>query len=100
MVAPYEADAQLAFLSRMDIVDLVISEDSDTIVYGCKSVLFKLDKEGNGDLIKRSDLGTNEALSFAHWADDLFNLPGVTTCQEYAMWASREHTRSLPNVIH
>jgi len=74
MVAPYEADAQLAFLSRMDIVDLVISEDSDTIVYGCKSVLFKLDKEGNGDLIKRSDLGTNEALSFAHWTDDLFKL--------------------------
>ena len=38
VVAPYEADAQLAYLSRTGAVDLVISEDSDTIPYGCKQV--------------------------------------------------------------
>lgn len=38
VVAPYEADAQLAFLSRNHIVDLVISEDSDCIPYLCKEV--------------------------------------------------------------
>lgn len=37
-MAPYEADAQLAFLSRENIVDAVISEDSDLIPYGCKKV--------------------------------------------------------------
>jgi exonuclease 1 len=40
VVAPYEADAQLAFLSRNQIVDLVISEDSDCIPYLCKEVIF------------------------------------------------------------
>ena len=39
LVAPYEADAQLAHLSREAVIDLVISEDSDTIVYGCKQVV-------------------------------------------------------------
>lgn len=38
IVAPYEADAQLAFLSREGIVDCVISEDSDLLVFGCKKV--------------------------------------------------------------
>ena len=43
IVAPYEADAQLAFLSRNGYVDAVISEDSDLLVYGCPEVLFKFD---------------------------------------------------------
>lgn len=38
IVAPYEADAQLAYLSREGIVDLVITEDSDLLVFGCKQV--------------------------------------------------------------
>ena len=43
IVAPYEADAQLGYLSRNNLVDVVISEDSDLIVYGCRRVLYKLD---------------------------------------------------------
>ena len=42
-VAPYEADAQLAYLCSARLVDAVISEDSDTIPYGCTEVtLFPL----------------------------------------------------------
>ena len=41
-VAPYEADAQLAYLSYINYVDLIITEDSDLIAYGCKCVLYKL----------------------------------------------------------
>lgn len=37
-VAPYEADAQLAYMSRQKIIDVVISEDSDCAPYGCKAV--------------------------------------------------------------
>jgi exonuclease-1 len=46
IVSPYESDAQLSYLSKAGIVDLVISEDSDLLVYGCKRVLYKLDVEG------------------------------------------------------
>ena len=38
IVAPYEADSQLAYLSKEQIVDLVITEDSDLLVFGCRKV--------------------------------------------------------------
>lgn len=56
-MAPYEADAQLAFLSKEDIVDAIITEDSDLLVFGAKKVLYKMDESGNGKLIQLSDLG-------------------------------------------
>ena len=44
-VAPYEADAQLAYLSKIGLVDCVITEDSDLLAFGCKRILYKLDAE-------------------------------------------------------
>ena len=38
VVAPYEADAQLAYLSRTGIAQIVITEDSDLILFGCEKV--------------------------------------------------------------
>ena len=35
IVAPYEADAQLAYLALTGDVDAVITEDSDLLPYGC-----------------------------------------------------------------
>nr|VZI14745.1 unnamed protein product [Spirometra erinaceieuropaei] len=51
IVAPYESDAQLAYLAQAGYVDLVISEDSDLLMFGCKQVIFKLDLTGNGLLV-------------------------------------------------
>ena len=47
MVAPYEADAQLAMLSKEKYVDLVISEDSDLVGLGCTCVMFQMDISKN-----------------------------------------------------
>lgn len=38
VVAPYEADAQLAFLNKSGIAQAVITEDSDLLAFGCKKV--------------------------------------------------------------
>jgi exonuclease-1 len=38
IVAPYEADAQMAYLARRGDVHAVITEDSDLLVYGCPRV--------------------------------------------------------------
>ena len=38
MVAPYEVDAQMAYLAINGDVHAVISEDSDLLVYGCPRV--------------------------------------------------------------
>ncbi|KAL7682809.1 putative XPG/Rad2 endonuclease, PIN-like domain superfamily, 5'-3' exonuclease domain superfamily [Plasmopara halstedii] len=71
-VAPYEADAQLAFLSRQKIVDVVISQDSDCVPYGVKTVLYKLNSDGWGCELKRRSLGANEELSFVGWSEEMF----------------------------
>lgn len=57
VIAPYEADAQLAYLDKHNRVDFIISEDSDLIVYGCRKVLYKLDyASGIGQLYDYKDL--------------------------------------------
>jgi exonuclease-1 len=56
IVAPYEADAQLAFLCHHQIVDFVITEDSDLLAYHCPLTVFKLDRSGNCQSLQFSDL--------------------------------------------
>ncbi|KAJ8773078.1 hypothetical protein K2173_028255 [Erythroxylum novogranatense] len=55
VVAPYEADAQLAYLSGLetekDGIAAVITEDSDLLAYGCQATIFKMDRYGNGEEI-------------------------------------------------
>eukprot|EP00117_Sycon_ciliatum_P046076 scpid47662/ scgid6228/ Exonuclease 1; Exonuclease I len=57
IVAPYEADAQLAFLQQSGVADIIISEDSDLLAYGCHKVLFKMDAFGSGTLIDAGRFG-------------------------------------------
>jgi exonuclease 1 len=48
VVAPYEADAQMAYMVREGIADFAITEDSDLIAYGCPRILTKLNMFGMG----------------------------------------------------
>ena len=54
IVAPYEADAQLAYMANNGYVDVVITEDSDLLVYGTPRVWFKMDREGNAVQLRHS----------------------------------------------
>ncbi len=38
LVAPYESDAQLAYLSRVGHVHAVVTEDTDLVLFGCQKV--------------------------------------------------------------
>ncbi|XP_072906639.1 exonuclease 1 [Hemitrygon akajei] len=57
IVAPYEADAQLAYLNKIGIAQAVITEDSDLLAFGCKTVVLKVDKCGNGIEIDKARFG-------------------------------------------
>ncbi|PHU24286.1 hypothetical protein BC332_09393 [Capsicum chinense] len=78
VVAPYEADAQLAYLSNLEDekneIVAVISEDSDLLAYGCSSVLFKMDAHGNGQEVLLDHVFSNvtRVPSFRHFNKDLF----------------------------
>ena len=56
IVAPYEADAQLAYLSQQGIANVVITEDSDLLAFGCSRVFFKMDINGQGVLIEQDKI--------------------------------------------
>ncbi|NXU59765.1 EXO1 Exonuclease, partial [Turnix velox] len=62
LVAPYEADAQLAYLNKTGIVQAIITEDSDLLAFGCKKVFLKIDKFGNGLEIDQARLGNCKQL--------------------------------------
>ncbi|KAJ0764896.1 putative exodeoxyribonuclease I [Helianthus annuus] len=78
VVAPYEADAQLAYLSSLDAdkggIAAVISEDSDLLAYGCSSVIFKMDRYGNGEeiVIDKVFDSVGRLPSFLHFDKELF----------------------------
>lgn len=84
LVAPYEADGQLAFLQSQGFVDLVITEDSDLIAYGVtKPVLYKLSVNPDGALtrgilVRRQDLAARVPVR-----DSKFDVLDFTP----AMWA-------------
>jgi exonuclease-1 len=68
IVAPFEADAQLGYLSRNDLVDIVVSEDSDCMLYGCKDIIYKLNsKDGNCERLIVNDI-------FTKFIDNKFDL--------------------------
>ncbi|XP_031487845.1 uncharacterized protein LOC116255895 [Nymphaea colorata] len=78
IVAPYEADAQLAYLSKLEEaeggISAVITEDSDLLAYGCRAVIFKMDRYGHGEEILMDDVLKSNAcgLSFRNFDQELF----------------------------
>ncbi|CAE8633763.1 unnamed protein product [Polarella glacialis] len=55
IVAPYEADAQMVYLSLHGHVDFCITEDSDLLALGCERVLYKMKADGQGREIQLRD---------------------------------------------
>lgn len=114
IVAPYEADAQLAYLERTGVVDGIITEDSDLLVFGCKNVLFKLDSvSATLTSISRKDFGSvNDAsggLSLRGWSDVEFRsmailsgcdyLPSIPGVGLKTAWTLLRKHRTAENVI-
>ncbi|XXG77184.1 hypothetical protein AAC387_Pa08g1384 [Persea americana] len=98
VVAPYEADAQMAFLSINKYVDAVITEDSDLIPFGCSRIVFKMDKFGQGVEFQYSMLQQNKELNFTGFTkkmllemcilsgcDYLQSLPGMGLKKAHAL---------------
>ncbi|XP_034216747.1 exonuclease 1 [Prunus dulcis] len=98
VVAPYEADAQLAFLSNLEAekggIAAVITEDSDLVAYGCQAVVFKMDQYGNGEEMVLENVfnPVGRTPSFQNFDQELFTgcdfLPsvhGIGIAKAYAL---------------
>lgn len=69
VVAPYEADPQMVYLEKQGIVQGIISEDSDLLVFGAKRLLSKLDQHGDCIEINRADFTACREVSLVGWSD-------------------------------
>ncbi|KAL9933312.1 hypothetical protein V8E36_008030 [Tilletia maclaganii] len=83
IVAPYEADAQLAYLEQEGIIDGIITEDSDLLVFGCQRVLFKLESDGSCIEILQSRFTSNKAVSFVGWTIREFRQMSILSGCDY-----------------
>lgn len=88
IVAPYEADAQLAYLERIGLVDGILTEDSDLLVYGCQTVLFKLDVVAATVVsISRKDFASvtlsSSEISLVGWSDVQFRAMAILSGCDY-----------------
>lgn len=90
IVAPFEADAQCAYLALTGAVHAVLTEDSDLLTYGCPKVLFKVDWNGDADEVSLADLPNCRELSFTGWSLDLF--------QQMCVMAGCDFVNSLPGI--
>ncbi|CBX97995.1 hypothetical protein IAQ61_010100 [Plenodomus lingam] len=83
IVAPYEADSQMAYLERKGIINGVLSEDSDLLVFGVKCLLTKLDKYGDCIEINRNHFTACREVSFVGWSDADFRRMAILSGCDY-----------------
>lgn len=72
IVAPYEADAQLAWMIQTGYIDSIITEDSDMLVYGASKVFYKMNRDGMGDMFESKNLPALETVSLRNFTQDMF----------------------------
>ncbi|CEP62317.1 exonuclease 1 LALA0_S05e02872g [Lachancea lanzarotensis] len=58
VVAPFEADAQMVYLEKEGLVQGIISEDSDLLIFGCRKLITKLNDHGEAVEICRDDFSS------------------------------------------
>lgn len=83
VVAPYEADAQLAYLEKKGIIQGILSEDSDLLVFGAKRLITKLDHHGDCIEICRNDFTRCREITMAGWTDADFRSMAILSGCDY-----------------
>lgn len=83
IVAPYEADSQMAYLEKKGIVDAILSEDSDLLVFGAKTLLTKLDQYGECVMIRQSDFTACRDVNFVGWTEAEFRQMAILSGCDY-----------------
>ena len=84
VVAPYEADAQLAYLEKQGVIQAIITEDSDLLVFGCKTLLLKMTQFGDCVEIKREKFANVRGQITLHgWTDDDFRHMAILSGCDY-----------------
>lgn len=86
VVAPYEADAQLAYLEKKGLIQAIVTEDSDLLVFGCKTLLLKMGQFGDCVEIKREKFAhvTGQITLHGFTDDDFRHMAILSGCDYLA----------------
>lgn len=76
IVSPYEADAQLYFLQKINYIDYILTEDSDLIVYGATNILYKFD----GSHVEEYDSSKLHLCKDAHFKENILDICILSGC--------------------
>ena len=83
IVAPYEADMQIAYLVKEGFADLAITEDSDLVVMGCPITIYKMKADTSyvdeitfKNVIETSDLSSEKMIKQVAVLNGCDYLPG------------------------
>lgn len=90
VVAPYEADSQMVLLEKLGLVDGIISEDSDLLIFGCKTLITKLDDKAQCIEIKRENFKNIKNSYINGFNDDQLLLMAVISGCDY--------TKGIPGI--
>ena len=79
LISPYESDSQPTYLQKIDIIDFIMSEDSDLLVFGdpefTKVILKTNFDTESGDLIVLKDIfGSSADDKFFTFTQDMFRI--------------------------
>jgi len=109
IVSPYEADAQLAYLSRIGFIDAIITEDSDLVCFGAKKILYKLNGKGLLKEIQLKDWQKCSEFDFKDWDFDQFlslciisgcdYLPSIKNIGFKKAYKGLKDTRNVENLL-
>ncbi|VEU20374.1 DEKNAAC101177 [Brettanomyces naardenensis] len=90
VVAPYEADSQLVYLEKAGLVDGVVSEDSDLLIFGCQTLITKLNDRGECIEIKRT--------RFSHCTATALSCLTQQELQLTAIISGCDYTKGVPGL--
>ncbi|QRG38651.1 hypothetical protein FDK38_003068 [Candidozyma auris] len=90
VVAPYEADPQMVYLEKIGLVDGILSEDSDLLIFGCQRLITKLDDYGNCVEIDRDNFCKIKKPNLAQYSQEQLRWVAILSGCDY--------TKGIPGV--
>ncbi|CUM46175.1 uncharacterized protein AC631_04829 [Debaryomyces fabryi] len=91
IVAPYEADPQMVYLERIGLVDGILSEDSDLLIFGCNRLITKLNDFGECIEICRDNFSKVKKIPYlSNYTQEQLRL--------VAMLSGCDYTKGIPGI--
>lgn len=91
VVAPYEADPQMVYLEKVGLVDGILSEDSDLLIFGCNRLITKLNDYGECIEICRENFSKVKKIPYlSNYSHEQLRL--------VAMLSGCDYTKGIPGI--